>query len=250
MRTLTQVWVFFLVLIFLLLVTGFEVAGRLGLFISFLLSLYLVGATLRSGLQLFQKKLKSFPLKGHDQSNFLHEIEKNKLRFGFKNIHVHLSPEPSEPLIWKSADNEAFILLSEPLLNILNREQCSLLALLCLSHLEKRQLLLPSLLSVLLQSPLYYTGLPSLLSFALTHLFRVPQQVLEADQQFMTLSGKSTYDVGFFIHKLHKLDCNNGQSRRRGVECFSVLSQSSISVRAAGLPSLQKRTTQLIGFAL
>ena len=95
MRTLTQVWVFFVSLTLVLLFAGFQLGGRRGLFISFIVSLVLIYATLHRGLALFKKHLNIKEQKGNDTHGFLKRLNQTKKQFGMKEVHLHYSNKPS-----------------------------------------------------------------------------------------------------------------------------------------------------------
>lgn len=250
MRTLTQVWVFFLTLTFLFLLLGFQLAGRAGLLIAFLISLYIVYATLHRGLKLFKKKLNAKEFNGHDPSGFLTEIQNHKMKFGFKKINVYRTDQNSPPLIWKSKTGEGHFVLNQSLLNNLNREEIRFLALLFLSHLECRSFLVTPILSVINQSFYNFNIFSVLLSAGVTFILDTKSDILKADIKFRNISNASKYELGFFINKLHRFGFNQNK-KQIGTEYFSILSlRKNNLLNQYGIPDLQVRLKNLMGFAI
>lgn len=253
MRALTQVWVFFIGLFILFLVIGFEVGGRSGLFVSFLFCVVIFYATLQKGFHLFPKKLGAQELCGHDVSGFLGELEKNKLKFGFRKVLVWTTADPTPPLIWKNHSAQAYILLNSSLLQSLNAAEVRLLAIFLLCQLETRSFVVTPLLSVLNQSPLAYILLPQFAALAMTTLAGTHKKILTADKKFKLISQATAYEVGYFLNKLHRLRQNRGETPSAGY-FFSVLSYNIDSgitpFNIYGLPRLQSRLKHLMGFSL
>lgn len=250
MRTLTQVWVFFIALTFLFLFLGFQLMGRLGLFVAFLISLFIVYATLHRGLKLFRKKLNAKELSGNDPSGFLSALEHNKVKFGFKKISVYTTEHNSPPLIWKSKSDEAHLILNFRLLNNLNTDEIRLLALLLLSHLENRSFLITPILSVINQSFFNFNIFSILLSTFVTFIFNTRNDIIKSDVKFRNVAETSNYELGFFINKLHKFDFNL-YKKKLGTEYFSVLSLKNDSLfNRYGIPGLNSRLQNIMGFTI
>lgn len=123
MRTLTQVWVFFVSLTFVLLLLGFQLGGRRGLFIAFLLSLLIIYATLHRGLALFKRHLNIKELTGSNSGGFLILLQQTKSQFDMQEVHLHFSKNPTPPLVWKNSPHEGHILIHQDLLNHLSQDE-------------------------------------------------------------------------------------------------------------------------------
>lgn len=253
MRALTQVWVFFIGLFILFLTVGFEAGGRLGLFVAFLFSILSFYATLQKGFHLFPKKLSAEELCGHDISGFLNELDKNKLKFGFKKVLVWTTPSPTPPLIWKNHKSQAYILLNRSLLQSLDSNEIRLLALFLLCQLENRSFTTTPLLAMLNQSPLAYTLLPQFAALIMALLTGSQKRVLAADKKFKLISQANTYEIGYFLNKLHRLK----QSKNSELSTSYFFSALSYSIDSSytlfniyGLPRLQSRLKHLMGFSL
>src|SRR5437868_5717373 len=128
MRTLTQVWVFFISLAFLFMLISFQLLGRVGLFLSFILSLFLLYAALRNSLRLFRGKLRPHLFSGNDPTGFLSEIENSKNKFGLKKVEAYTTKERTPPLVWKNLPEHGYIIINDRLLDQLSPEEVKLLA--------------------------------------------------------------------------------------------------------------------------
>jgi len=250
MRTLTQVWVFFIALTFLFLFLGFQLMGRLGLFVAFLISLIIVYATLHRGLKLFKKKLNAKVLCGNDTRGFLSAIESHKAQFNFKKITVYQTRHNTPPLIWKSKYDQAHLILNFHLLDNLSPDEIRLLALLLLSHLQNRSFLVTPILSVINQSFFNFNIFSVILSSLITFVFGTQKDILKSDFKFKRLSEASIYELGFFINKLHNFDFHQNK-KRIGTEYFSVLSfKKNNFLNQYGIPNLKLRLRNIMGFSI
>lgn len=250
MRTLTQVWVFFIALTFSFLFLGFQLGGRAGLFIAFLISLYLTYAALHRGTRLFKSKLNAKEFKGNDLSGFLNSIQANKKNFGFKKIHVYTTEQKTPPLIWRSLPDEAHLVINSQLPDNLNPQEIHLLVILLLAHLEKRSFLITPVLSVINQSLTSFNLVSVALSSFINFIFNTNKDVLSADAKFRNISECTPFELGFFLNKLHNFDFNQNQ-KQLGTEYFSVLSLSRNNIlNQYGIPSLNQRLEKLMGFVI
>jgi hypothetical protein len=248
MRTLTQVWVFFITLTFLFLLLGFQLAGRLGLFIAFLISLLLVYATLHRGIRLFKRKLNVQEFSGNDASGFLNEIQNNKLKFGFRKINVYKTLHPTPPLIWRSGSSEGHLILNSNLIDNLGEVEIKLLSIFLLSHLQKRSFLIAPILSVINQSFFNFNILSFLLSHVAHFFFKTRKDVLSADIKFRNTIDYSQFEAGYFVNKLHQFEFHQ-TTQQLGTEYFSVLSVKKQGLYGHyGIPDLNLRLQQIMGF--
>lgn len=250
MRTLTQVWVFFLTLTFLFLILGFQLAGRLGLFTAFIISLIIVYATLHRGVRLFRKKLKAQPFVGNDSSGFLTELNSHKLKFSLRKINVYRTEYHTPPLVWKNRPSEGHLLVNSRLIENLNPREIKLLALLLLSHLEQRSFFITPILSVINQSFFILNFFSVIVSKMTTSVFKIKRDVLSADAKFKIEAETSDYELGFFLNKLHNFEFHQNK-KQLGTEYFSVLSLKKYDFfDQYGIPSLKQRLEKLMGFAI
>ncbi len=250
MRTLTQVWVFFLTLTFLFLLLGFQIAGRLGLFIAFLFSLTIVYATLHRGVRLFRKKLNAQLFNGNDSSGFLTELNSHKLKFGLRKIYVYRTNTHTPPLVWKSRPTEGHLLINSQLVDNLNPHEIKLLSLLLLSHLEKRSFMITPILSVINQSFFALNILSAIISKTVAFVFKIKRDILNADAKFKKEGESSDFELGFFLNKLHNFEYHQNK-KQLGTEYFSVLSLKKFNFfDQYGIPSLKQRLEKIMGFAI
>ncbi len=250
MRTLTQVWVFFVTLIFLFLLLGFQLAGRVGLLFAFLVSLFIVYATLHRGVRLFRKKMNAQVFSGNDATGFLTEIHSNKLRFGLRKINVYKTELNTPPLVWKSKSDEGHLILNVNLLDNLSPEEIKLLSLFLLAHLENRSFLITPILSVISQIFFTFNIFSIIISIIVTSLFKTKREIFKSDARFKKLAEVSDYELGFFINKLHYFDFNQNK-KQIGTEYFSVLSfRNKNLLNQYGIPKLKLRLEKIMGFAI
>ena len=250
MRTLTQVWVFLVSLTFLLLVLGFQLLGRPGLFFAFILSLLFLYAALQRSLSLFRGRLNIREYSGNDPTGFIGELELHKVKFGLKKIFVHTSSVRIPPLVWQNNANEGHIILNERLLPQLAPLEVRLLALLTLAHLESRSFILSQVLSILKIHIFLLSKFSALFSASLNSLFKTSAEIYTADSKFKSFSECSDFEVGYFLNKLHKFNFNQNY-KPDAYYFFSVLSLPYRSqLNEYGVPQLDLRLKKIMGFAL
>lgn len=250
MRTLTQVWVFLVGLTFLFLVLGFQLLGRPGLFFMFIVGLAFLYAALHRSLSLFKGKLRPEEYCGNDPTGFIGQIEANKVKFGLRNIKVHLTKMQTPPLVWQDTDVDGHIILNDQLLNQLDQSEIRLLALLTMAHLENRSFVLSHLLSILKAHIPVLAQASSLFATLVHSLFKTQQEIVKADLKFKALAEATEYEVGYFLNKLHYLSCNRNKKPDANY-FFSVLSLPFKShLNEFGLPELDSRLKKMMGFSL
>lgn len=248
MRTLTQVWVFFVSLTFVLLVAGFEWGGRRGLFISLIISLAIIYATLHRGLALFKKHLNIKEQMGNDTSHFLRMLNQTKAQFKMRSIHFHYSNRPSPPLVWKNSPDSGHVMIHRDLLNHLSEHEKNILAHFVLAHLQERSFLVPRILSIFEQGLWGMNYLVAPIATLITQILRIPTSLLRADLRAMQSAGITSFEMGYFIHKLHHLSFHKTGSLKGG-EFFSTLTLSKHrSWLTHGQPQLKTRLINVMGF--
>ncbi len=248
MRTLTQVWVFFVSLTLFLLLAGFQLAGRRGLLLAFLLSLVLIYATLHRGLALFKKHLNVKAWEGNDPTGFSNSLQTLKGEYNLSRVMLHFSNNASPPLVWKNTPGEGHVMVNHLLLEHLSIPEKKLLAHFLLAHLNERSFLMPRVLSIFEQG---FWGvnlvMAPFVSF-FTFLMRIPSQLLKADLKAMQNAQVSVFEMGYFIHKIHNFRFHKTSSLKGG-EFFSTLTITNQSrFRSHGLPTLKKRLINVMGF--
>jgi hypothetical protein len=250
MRTLTQVWVFLLTLIFLFLLISFQLLGRSGLLFSFFLSVLFFYAALRNNLKFFKGLTNPQLFSGNDPSGFLSEIENHRLKFGFKKVDVHITAQKTPPLVWKNNEDHGHILLNRELIYQLNKDEIRLLALFLLSHLENRSFVIVHILSTI-RVPLMLLSYVSKAISAITHkFFKTSLDCFSADLKFMTVAETTKFESGYFLNRLHRLSLNKAKKPHH--YCFfSTLSIDDDSIlNEFGIPDLNLRLKRIMGFSL
>ncbi len=248
MRTLTQVWVFFVSLTLVLLFAGFQIGGRRGLFTAFILSLLLIYATLHRGLALFKRHLNVKEQTGNDTNGFLELLQLHKSQFGMNEVILHFSNKPTPPLVWKNSPESGHVLVHRGLLEHLTAGEKSILAHFVLAHLSERTFLVPRILSIFEQG---FWGLNYLIAPIATlaaHVLRIPGTLLRADLKTMQSAGISSFEMGYFIQKLHHFSFHNTNSLKGG-EFFSTLTLNNRRPwMTHGQPQLKTRLVNVMGF--
>lgn len=248
MRTLTQVWVFFVSLTVTLLIVGFELKGRLGLFLSLIFSLFLMYIVLHRGLLLFRKQKLYTEQKGADPSGFLKNINALKHDYNIQYIHFYLTAELTPPLVWKDYPNFGYIVLNDHLLSHLSESEKMMLSHLLLAHLKIRPTFRPRLFSVFELGFLKLQFLFSpFISLAAT-LLQSQKYYLQSDLLGLQKSHVSNYEFGYFLKKLHDFEFHQVKNLQ-GAEYFSALTAVNHSLwKNFGQPSLAKRFISVMGF--
>jgi hypothetical protein len=248
MRTLTQVWVFFVSLTLVLLFAGFQIGGRRGLFFAFIFSLFLIYATLHRGLALFKRHLNVKEQHGNDTNGFLELLQFYKNQFGMNEVILHFSNKPTPPLVWKNSPDSGHVLVHRKLLEHLTVAEKNILAHFVLAHLAERTFLIPRILSIFEQG---FWGMNYVIAPIATftaHVLRIPATLLKADLKTMKSAGISAFEMGYFINKLHTFNFHNPDSLKGG-EFFSTLTlKTRRSWLTHGHPQLKTRLINVMGF--
>ena len=248
MRTLTQVWVFLISLTITLLIVGFQLKGRLGLFLSFLFSLFLIYIILHRGVLLFQKQLTYTEVLGSDTTGFLKILNSLKDQYRIGKIHLFFSENKTAPLVWRDYPNLGLIVVHEHLISHLNEKEINLLAHFLLSHLKMRPAFRPRLFSVFEMGFLHLQFLFIPVISFIAFLLRYPRFYLQSDLLSLQNSHASSFEFGYFLKKLHDFDFHQSKSLS-GTEYFSVLTAANHTwLKSFGQPSLNKRFLTVMGF--
>ena len=247
MRTLTQVWVFLISLTITLLIVGFQLKGRLGLFLSFLFSLFL-NIILHRGALLFKKQLTYTEVLGSDTTGFLKILNSLKDQYRIGKIHLFFTEGKTAPLVWQDYPNLGLIVVHTQLISHLNEKEINLLAHFLLSHLKIRPVFRPRLFSVFEMGFLHLQFLFIPIISFLAFLLRYPRFYLQSDLLSLQNSHASAYEFGYFLKKLHDFDFHRSKNLS-GTEYFSVLTAANHTwLKSFGQPSLNKRFLTVMGF--
>lgn len=248
MRTLTQVWVFFVSLTVAFLFIGFQLYGRLGLFVSFLSSLVLMYITLHKGLWFFRRHLEFKEILGSDPTGFLNALNKFKREYDINVIHLYTTSDLVPPLVWKDYPKTGFVILHDDLLSHLTDKEKFILVHFLLAHLKVRPTFRPRLFSIFelgfLKLQFLLSPFMSLIALALGS----PRYLLKSDLLALANSEATHLEFGYFLKKLHDLSFHRAKSLD-GAEYFSTLTAAQHKFwKSFGQPSLPKRLISIMGF--
>jgi hypothetical protein len=248
MRTLTQVWVFFVSLTLIFLFVGFQFYGRLGLFVSFLFSLLLIYITLHKGLSLFKRHLTYKEVLGSDSTGLLKALNLEKQNYDINVIHLYLTAAPVPPLIWKDFPKTGYIILNNNLTNHLDQSEKNILVHFLLSHLKVRPTFRPRLFSIFEFGFLRLQFFMSPLISAVATGFGSKHYSLKADVLALANSQVNHLEFGYFLKKMHDLNFHRAKNLN-GTEYFSTITAARHKIwRSFGQPSLKRRLRTIMGF--
>lgn len=251
MSALTQVWVLSLVLCSALLVTGFKLAGRLGLMIGFLLSLLFLYLILHKGLKLFLEHIHTQLHKGSDPAGFSKLFQTNAALYQFKNVYLHYTQKATAPLVWKNFKDELHVVIYKDLVEHLTESEKSSLVHLLLSHGKHHGILGRRFFSILYLAltPLsrYMNPVFSFFSSLLSMKKEIYQADLEAYKNTSPPQFEHTQEFVLFLRKLHLLSFHI-RPQQKGEQFFSILSSEHMGNKPLELiPSLKLRTKNIKG---
>lgn len=251
MNTLTQVWVFSVAICSIILISAFKFAGRLGLFIGFIVSLVLIFLLLHKGLQLFLDQIKAALHKGSDPTGFNQLLLKHKSKYFIQKYFLHYSDEPTHPMVWKNFQNELHIVLNKPMVEGLDIDEKNLLAHLMLSHGSQQTKLRRRFFSIIYLALRPVSTFLSPIFNLCGRIFRLQKQIFKADLMALKMSESINVakinDFSLFLRKLHNLKFHKTRYRR-GENYFSILSTSTNNLfRLQLCPTLETRVTNIIG---
>lgn len=230
MNTLTQVWVFSIALCSVILVSSFKMAGRLGLFMGFVLSLILIYLLLHKGLKLFLDQSQAELQKGSDPTGFNQLLQLHKSKYVIEKYFLHYTTQNSHPLVWQNFKNELHLVLNKSMVERLELDEKILLAHLMLSHGSQHSKLRRRFFSIIYLALLPISSVLTPLFNTLAELFKLKNQILNADLMALKNSDSKTatkiIDFSLFLRKLHYLSFHHIEYLR-GENYFSILSNSS-----------------------
>ncbi len=251
MNTLTQVWVFSIALCSVILVCSFKLAGRLGLFVGFIVSLVLIYLLLHKGLQLFLEQIKSKLHSGSDPTGFNQLILRYISKYQFEKYFLHYTTELSHPLVWRDFKNDIHFVLNKNMVESLDPEEKIILAHLMLSHGTEHSKLRRRFFSIIYLSLRPVSRWLSPLFNGISELMNLKKEIFKADLLALKKSNSITpeqrNDFSLFLRKLHNLNFHQTKYKR-GENYFSILSTSSSAVLNLKLtPRLDIRLKNLMG---
>ncbi len=250
MRTLTQVWFIFISLNLIIMLASFQLLGRTGLMLALATVLIFLYAALQKSLTFLFQPLGSKPLTGNDTTGLLKLIHDTKSEFGLKHIDVQLTDLHTPPLVWKTDSLSGCIILNQDLLTQLTPQEVKLLNIFLLSHLQCRSFVLPQFLSTSSWSTAVISYIPRFFSLLLNKMFQKSAEIFEADLKFLTKAGVSKFEVGYFLNRLHQLNCHARSKNNYFFYCSTLSFQKNLMNIEYGLPFLHVRLLRLMGFSI
>lgn len=251
MNTLTQVWVFSIALCSFILVISFKLAGRLGLFIGFILSLVLLYLLLHKGLQVLLDQIKAKLHKGSDPTGLNQLLLTYQNQYPIKKYYLHFTDAKSQPLVWRNLSDELHIILNKSMVENLDADEKKILAHLVLSHGTHQSKLRRRLLSILYLALNPFSRVLSPVFNFSSQMLKLQKQIFKADLMALKssncLSPEKMMDFSLFLRKLHNLKFHQ-MNYVRGENYFSILSTSQNGHFHLKLcPPLDQRLKNLIG---
>lgn len=248
MKTLTQVWLICAASCFIFLIVGFQVGGRLGLLVSFLLCLVLLYLIFHKGLKIFIDRTRAQEILGSDPYKLAGLFKQHALAYGFRNVRFFVTDHPTPPLVWPEFSNQLVVFVNSQTLQHLTDKEKKLFVHLLLSHGFLHSKLLRKTLGLIYISltPLekLFAPLFNLLGYALG----LSKEIYKADLKALSQSQASNFEFGLLLHKLHYLQTHN-EKIFEGTYFFSILSK--INPKLYNLkfhPNVIHREKNLLGY--
>ena len=163
-------------------------------------------------------------------------------------VILHFSKKPSPPLVWKNSPDSGHVLLYRELLDHLTPNEKNILAHFVLAHLSERTFLVPRILSIFEQGFWGLNYLVAPIATVTAQLLRIPANSLRADLKTMQTAGISSFEMGYFVQKLHHFNFHHSRTLKGG-EFFSTLTlKNHRPWMTHGLPQLKTRLINVMGF--
>lgn len=250
MKTLTQVWLICATSCFLFLIIGFQVAGRLGLLVAFILCLVLLYLIFHKGLKIFIERTKAKQIAGNDPHKLAPIFQQNALAYGFRKVRLYVTESPTPPLVWPEFQSELVVFLNAQTLEQLTAREKTLFAHLLLSHGFLQSKLTRKTLGLIYISlaPLERISAPlfNLIAYALG----LSKEIYKADLKALSVSKATNFEFGLLLHKLHYLQTHNDKIFE-GTYFFSVLSKVNPKLYNLKFhPNVTSREKNLLGYEI
>ena len=257
MSTLTQVWVFTLFFCSVVLVTGFKIAGRLGLLIAFIVCAVYAYLFFHRGLKsLFSTHLKMYnvqPFTGSDIAGLHKLINEMKAIYGLKSVQVYYTENYTQPLLWRDFFDQGHIIINSNLVTRLNPDEKLILAHWLMAHLSTHSLLPRRFLAILYLS---FAPLSRFLVWGFNFfafVFRFDNEIYNADLLALKNSRAQVVEYCLFLRKLHNFKLHR-QRMKRGEKFFTPLSfakKGAVTefIQLSLAPGFDKRTQRILGYS-
>ncbi|MES2800861.1 MAG: hypothetical protein V4654_00085 [Bdellovibrionota bacterium] len=250
MKTLTQVWLISAASCFIFLILGFQVGGRLGLLISFLLCLVLLYLIFHRGLHIFIERTRAQEILGNDPYKLAGLFQQHALAYGFRKVRLFVTDRPTPPLVWPEFSNQLVVFLNVQTLEQLTANEKKIFAHLLLSHGFLHSKLTRKTLGLIYISLAPLEKLSAPLFNAIAYAFGLSKEIYKADLKALSVSQASNFEFGLLLHKLHHLQSHNDKIFE-GTYFFSILSK--INPKLYNLkfhPNVTSREKNLLGYAV
>lgn len=250
MKTLTQVWLICSASCFIFLILGFQVGGRLGLLIAFLLCLVLLYLIFHKGLKIFIERTKAQEILGNDPHKLTGLFKQHALTYGFRKVRLFVTDKPTPPLVWPEFSNQLVVFLNSQTLEQLTPAEKKLFVHMLLSHGFLQSKLTRKTLGLIYISltPLDKVFAP--IFNALAYSLGLSKEIYKADLKALSVSQAQNFEFGLLLHKLHHLKSHNDKIFE-GTYFFSILSK--INPKLYNLkfhPNVTHREKNLLGWVV
>ena len=261
MKSLTQVWFIIAISCFTLMVAAFKTAGRLGLFVAFILNLFALYLLFHKNILRFFKEIDLFEIRGQDPTGFKNLVLKAAREFGFSSVRIFTTHKNCPPLIWKDLNwfdqklNVHIVLNSETLKNLDPTEQ-QILVYFLLSHAKQRSMIRRKILFSLYVLVSWASPIFCPLFNALGRTMGLHKEILRADMNTLLNLELQTkiqnHDFALFMRKFHALKNHSDSSGRfNGLYFFALTTQTKHSIYKLNFqPNIYLRQKQIAKFAV
>ncbi len=257
MSTLTQVWVFTLFFCTIVLVTGFKLAGRMGLLLAFVVCVIYAYLFFHRGLRtLFSTHLKKYkiqPFSGSDVAGLHKLVNETKNLYSLKSVQIYYTEENTQPLLWRDFFDQGHIIVNSNLVMRLNADEKLILAHWLLAHLSTHSLLARRFFAILYLSfnpaSRFIVAFFNLMAF----IFRFENEIYSADLLALKNSRAQVVEYCLFLRKLHNFKLHR-QRMKRGEKFFTPLSFAKKGalndfIHLSLAPGFDKRTQRILGYS-
>lgn len=248
MKTLTQVWLICAASCLFILILGFQIGGRLGLLIAFLLCLTMLYLIFHKGLRIFIERTKAQEVLGNDPHKFLDLFQQHALNYGFRKVRLFVTDKPTPPLVWPEFSNQLVVFLNRQTVEQLSLAEKKLFVHLLLSHGFLHSKLTRKTLGLIYISLTPLDKLFAPLFNALAYALGLSKEIYKADLKAMSVSQAHHFDFGLLLHKLHHLNSHNDKIFE-GTYFFSILSKVNPKLYNLKFhPNVSNREKNILGY--
>lgn len=250
MKTLTQVWLICAASCFIFLILGFQVGGRLGLLVAFLLCLVLLYLIFHKGLKIFVNRTSAKEIVGIDPYELTGLFKQNALAYGIRKVRFFVTDKPTPPLVWPEFSNQLVVFLNSQTLEQLNPAEKKLLVHMLLSHGFLHSKLTRKTLGLIYISLSPFDKVLAPLFNALAYALGLSKEIYKADLKALSVSQAQNFEFGLLLHKLHHLQTHNDKIFE-GTYFFSILSKVNPKLYNLKFhPNVTNREKNLLGYAV